>query len=433
MRSSFLGVVRAWWRQHPGQAVGALVVLAVLLGGLGYWAWGYVTARSHYRAAQRALDRHEWSEALTHLEACLRTRPNRPDAHLLAARAARHLDLLHDAEGHLDTCQRLQGSETQAVKVERALLRVHRGDLAAVEGFLRDCVAQDDADAEEILDILAAALVLDRRVPEAHRCLDDLLRRQPDNFNLLVRRAATAVNQSWHTVAVESLQKAVDLRPEAPDVRLSLAQNLLMVGRYAEALEHLTWLRQREPENPAVVFALARCLAWQGQKEQAALLLDRLLAQEPTNWAVLSERGWLCLELDRPAEAEGYLRRAHSLAPPNQALLTQLADCLRLLGKHDEARPYREEAERLRVETLRAVDLAKRIREERPIDPALCHELAGLYLRLGQEQTALHYYQKALEQNPRHRPTHEALAAFYARVGAYGQAAYHRRQLGANP
>jgi predicted Zn-dependent protease len=436
MRAGFLGAawarLFAWRRQHPWQAALGLVLLAALLGWAGYRAWRYFAARADLGAAQQALNRHQWSEARTHLAACLRTWPDSPEAHLLAARAARRLQLLGEAAEHLDACDRLRG-DPQATRVERALLRVQRGDLASAETFLCDAVARDDPDAAEILDVLATALLLERRVPEAHRCLDDLLRRRPDDFELLVRHATTAQNQAWHSVAAESLGKAVALRPEDHEVRLTLAQELVTIGRYADAQEHLACLRRKEPDNPAVVFTLARCLAWQGQKQQAAKLLDGLLAAEPNNVTLLAERGWLCLELDQPAEAEPFLRRAQSLAKPDQVILTRLADCLRLLGKNDEARQYREQAERLRADTVQAAQLSKRIREERPVDPNLCHQLAGVYLRLYQEENALYYFEKALEQDPHHRPTHESLAAYYARTGDLGRAAYHKRQLRQGP
>src|SRR5207247_269393 len=127
-----------------------------------------------------------WAEAYQHLNACLRRWPDSPGVHLLAARAARRLERLDPAEEHLDACQRLQAGETQATKVERALLSVHRGDLAGVERFLRACVQQDDPDTVEILDILSAALILNYRVAEAQHDLDDLLQRQPDHFHALV-------------------------------------------------------------------------------------------------------------------------------------------------------------------------------------------------------------------------------------------------------
>ncbi len=408
--------------------VGALILLAVLFSWISYRAGWYFWACGHFRAAQQALDKYDWREAHDHLEACLRGWPNDPAAHLLAARAARRLELLDEAEEHLNTCQGLQGGETQATEVERALVRVHRGDLAGVEEFLRNSIRHDDTDAVEILDILSTALILDYRAHDAQDCLDDLLRRQPDHFHALVRRAWTAQSMSRYALAIEYLDKALALRPAADSVRLSMAEIQVAIGRFADAQKHFEQLQERQPDNPSVLFGLARCLGGSGQKEQAIQFLERLLAKYPNDWKALAERGWLS-ELDRPAEAESYLRRAESLAPPDLPLLVRLSDCLRLLGKDEEARAYREKADRLKADFQRAADLGDLIREKSPNDPALRHELACILLRLGKQQDALHWFQTALEKDPTHRPTHEALAAFYEKVGGFDQAAYHRRLL----
>lgn len=420
----------AWRRRHPGLTVGGLIVLAALLGWAGHRGGWFLWTRAHFRAAQDALARHDWAEARMQLQAAQRGWPDRPAVYLLEARAARRLEHLEEAEDHLDTCERLQGGPTQATRVERALLRVHRGDLAGAEPFLRACVARDDPDAVEILDVLAAALILNYRVAEAHRCLDDLLRRQPDNFDALVTRGWTAEKQGWYPAAVESLEKALALRPEADNVRLSLAEIQVVLGRFADARGHFESLRERRPEDPSVLFGLARCLAGLGRKDEAVRLLDRVLAGHPDDWKALGERGWLAVQLDRPAEGEPYLRRAHALAPHDPPLLTRLADCLRLLGKQDEARAFRDQADRLQEDIQRAGQLGDLIREKRPDDPALRHELACILLRLGRPQDALHWFQTALDKDPNYRPTHKSLAEFYRQVGASEQAAYHQRFLG---
>ena len=166
----------AWKRRHPRLTAGGLVVLAALLGWGGYEGFRYYRARSHFNAARQAADRHQWPEANDHVKASLRYGPNSPGTRLLAARVARRLERHDEAEEQLAACERLEGGETQAIKVERALLSVHRrGDLAGVEDFLRACVRQDDPDTVEILDILSSALLIDYRVAEAQRCLDDLV------------------------------------------------------------------------------------------------------------------------------------------------------------------------------------------------------------------------------------------------------------------
>jgi tetratricopeptide (TPR) repeat protein len=409
--------------------LGSLVVLAALLAI--YQGGWYLWARSHFRDAQQALQRHAWAEAHKHLQACLRVWSHHPDVHLAAARAARRLDKYEEAQAHLDECQRLQASETQAVKVERSLLQVWRsnGDLTGQEDFLRACVRQEDPDSVEILDCLSAALVVQYRILEAHECLSELLRRQPDHFDARARRGYAARDLGWFAEAAEDLDKALALRPDADNVRLALAEIQVLLGRFTEAQPHFEELRKHQPGNPSVLFGLARCLAGQGQKEQAVPLLDHVLAGSPNDWKALSERGWVAVELDRPAEGETYLRRAVALAPPDVPLLVRLADCLRLLGKSEEARDYREKADRLKADVRRADQLGDLIREKDPNNPDLRHELACILLRMGKKQDALHWFQTALEKAPKHRPTHQSLAEYYEQIGNMEQAARHRRFL----
>jgi tetratricopeptide (TPR) repeat protein len=419
----------AWKRQHPRLALGILVGLAALLGWAGYAGGWYLWTRAHFRAAQQAWERHDWAEAHQEVEACLQRWPNNPEVHLLAARIARRQESFSEAAEHLETCRRLLGQDAQALQVERALLQVYRGDLAGQEAFLRTCVEQNDPDTIEILDVLSAALILQYRVAEAHRCLEDLLQRQPNHFDALVRLGWTAQTLAYYPRAVEALQKALELRPDTFAPRLSLAEILVFQGHFEEAQPHFERLRVQQPRNPSVLFGLARCLAGRNQHEQAIQLLDRLLASHPNDWKALSERGWLAVHLDRPTEGESFLRRAYALAPPDLPLLMRMADCLRLVGKQDEAREFRENVERFKADAQRAGELGDLIREQKPNDPDLRYELASILLRTGKERDALHWFQTALEKDPHHRPTHEALAAFFVKGGAFEQAAYHRRFL----
>jgi tetratricopeptide (TPR) repeat protein len=421
----------AWRQRHPRWAIGGLVVLVALLGGAGYRGGWYLWARSHFRAAQQALDRHAWAEARKHLQACQRVWSDSPAVHLAAARAARRLEKFDEAKEHLDSCQRLPGTPEQALKVERSLLQVWRsnGDLTGQEEFLRDCVRQDDPDAVEILDSLSVALIIQYRILEAHECLGELLRRQPDHFDALARRGVTAKNLGWYAEAVEHLDKALALRPDADNVRLGLAEIQVVLGRFTDAQPHFELLLKHQPGNPSVLFGLARCRAGLGDKEKALPLLDRVLAGNPNDWKALGERGWVAVELDRPAEGETYLRQAIALAPPDVALLVHFADCLRLVGKSEEARENLDKADRLKADIRRADQLGDLIREKDPNNPDLRHELACILLRVGKKPDALHWFGTALEKNPRHRPTHQSLAEFYEQAGDFERAAQHRRFL----
>jgi tetratricopeptide (TPR) repeat protein len=237
----------------------------------------------------------------------------------------------------------------------------------------------------------------------------------------------------WTEVAIESLVHAVELRPKDMGVRLSLAQSLVLIGRYEDALVQLEAFRERDQKNPAVMFVRARCLAWKGRKDEAAQTLDQMLRDEPDNWSVLNERGGLWLELDRPAEAEPLLRKAHKLAPPSQGLSSRLADCLRMLGNDDEASRFRAETEELRSAARQVAELSARIRVERPALAQPYFELASAFRRLGKDQPAVHYFSKALEKDAAFRPAHAALAELYSKMGSAEKAAVHRKQAQNNP
>jgi tetratricopeptide (TPR) repeat protein len=418
----------AWTGRHPLLITcGLLAVVALLCWGAYQWT-RYDNVQSNYQAAQQAVERHDWKTAREKLKEAMQQRPDNPDMVLLAARVERRLEALDEAKKLLDTCERLQGRETQAVKVERALLRVHAGKLAEVETFLRACVEQNDPDTVEILDILAGALEINYRDAAAQRCLDELLKRQPQHFDALVRRGRTARNMGWHEDAIQYFEKALLIRPEVDNVRIVLAETQVGYGRFDRAKEHLEWLYERQPQNPSVLFGLARCAAAAGENDKALKLLNQLLADNPNNWMALNERGKLAVQCDRPDDAVSDLRKADSLAPPDVAP-THLVSCLLLLGKHDEARKYQDKAARILADRKRSAELGDLIREKAPDDPELRYEMGCVLLRLGKQRDAVHWFRTALEKDPRHRKTHEALVQFFLSVKAFEQAEHHQRIL----
>lgn len=427
-----MGAIRArlktWKERYPRLIVfGMLAAAALVVWGV-YRGDRYLEARSHYRAAQQAVEQRDWKTALNHLQEAQHVAPDNPSFYLLAARAERRLEHLDKAKKLLDTCERLEGRETQAIKVERALLRVHEGELAAVEKFLRTCVENDDPDSVEILDILSAALEIQYRDAEAQRCLDELLRRRPDHFDALVRRARAAKSMGWYEDAARYYEKALLLRPDVDAVRLATAEVEVAIGHLDQARGHLERLRLAQPGNPSVLFALARCEAGTGAHEKALALFNQLLAANPNDWMVLTERGWLAVQLDRPQDGEVDLRKAESLAPPHIPP-TQLVNCLHLLGKTAEANKFQEKVDRIQADNKRAAELGTLIRETKPDDPEPRHELGVILLRQGKARDAVHWFNTALEKDPAHRKTHEALAEFYQSVRAFEQADQHRRAL----
>jgi predicted Zn-dependent protease len=209
---------------------------------------------------------------------------------------------------------------------------------------------------------------------------------------------------------------------------LRLAELLVQQNRSGEALEHLESLSQRQPGNPAVVVALARGRRRLGQIDEAHLLLDKLLAERPAEVEALSERGAMALEADRPDQAERWLRAALKHQPRHRQANYHLCQCLERLGKHQEAEEYLSRLQAIDKELKRMGQVVGEVMK-RPHDAALRWEAGVIFLRNGRPDDGLHWLLTALQADPFHRPTHQALAEHYERVGNYEQAARHRQIL----
>jgi predicted Zn-dependent protease len=427
-----MGALRAWFGRHRRLTVWGLLAVVGLLGVAGYQWSRQAEVRAASSAVRQLADRGEWKAANEQLERLLTRHPDDPDFRLIAARVERRLDHPDEAKRHLDHCQRLQGEETRPIQVERALLRVHAGGLAEVEAFLRDRVQQDDPAAVEILDVLSTALERSYRDAEAQRCLDQLLKRQPDHFDALVRRGLTAKNMQWYEDAAGYFERAVAVRPNADQARLLLAETLGIYGQFAQAREQFEKLRAKRPNDPGLQFGLALCAAGTGEYDTARTLFDKLLAANPDNWTVLLERGKLAMQTDRPDQAVDDLKRADALAPPDVAPIP-LVQCLLLLGRADEARKYQEKVDRIQAENARVIELSDHIRDRAPDDPQPRYDLGRVLIRLGKPREAVHWLRTAVEKDPKHRPSHEALAEFFQSVNDVNQAEYHRRILQSLP
>ncbi|KAF1013896.1 MAG: Beta-barrel assembly-enhancing protease [Stenotrophomonas maltophilia] len=102
-----------------------------------------------------------------------------------------------------------------------------------------------------------------------------------------------------------------------------------------------------EPENVAALNALGYTLADRTTRYQEALeLIDRARVAEPDNAAILDSYGWVLYRLGRNEDALVQLRRAWTLAKDAE-IAAHVGEVLWVLGKHDEARHFFDEAAKL--------------------------------------------------------------------------------------
>lgn len=399
------------------------------LGLASYLLVSNVWAAVHFRAAQQALRQRDFDRARGHLASCLQVWTTSARTHLLAARAAWRSGFYDAADEHLAICRRQQlGAD--ALQRERALVQLQRGDTAA-ENVLCTRVERDDPETPLILEILIQHYVSSYRLPRALDALNAFLRRRPNDAQALLGRGWVWEQFFDFGRAAQDYQRAVHTDPENDAARLRLAETLLITGPASAALEHLETVRQRQPGNAAVLLALARSHRQLGQLKEAKLLLGRLLSRLPSgapdrDGVVLGERGRLALDEGEPVQAERWLQQAIALLPYDRQVNYNLYQCLQQQGRTEEACPYRLSLQRMDADLQRLDKLLKEVLRA-PNDAALRSEAGVIFLRNGEAEKGLRWLTMALQQDPWHRPTHQALADYYERAGRFDVAAHHRR------
>ncbi len=145
----------------------------------------------------------------------------------------------------------------------------------------------------------------------------------------MAHMVATARSAPRLEAASGLLEAAVGLDPDHRTARRSLAEALELLGRPAQALQHLDRLLETEPEDPRLRLRRALVTVKAGQLERGQLLLEELTTDGPI-WArdlATQELARLLSAAGRNDEAVGLLRKGLNELP-REKLSLQLAALL---------------------------------------------------------------------------------------------------------
>jgi tetratricopeptide (TPR) repeat protein len=412
---------------HPVASI-VCVLLLIVIGIAAHSAAWQIWAEVQYRKALRAIDRRDFGAAQTALERCLGVRDTSADLHFLAARTARRVGNYDDSERHLRDSKR-HGELAEAIDLERMLVQAQRGDLGRIEGPLLYLATENHHDAGYILEALAWAYIKTFQLPRAQHVLSLWLDREPDNVQALLWLGEVQERRLNFQDALTTFRQAVKAAPERDDARQHLADMLLQTHQPEEADIYLRDLATRRPQDAALLFGQARARHLMKELDEARELLDQILQAQPNHQEALAERGRILLEKGELSEAEKSLRRAWELAPYDRETTYALYLCLSQLGKRDVASTMLGKLETIEKQLQRLVEVTRQIGDT-PHDPAPRLEAGMIFLKTGQVKEGLRWLNSALQEDPRHGPTHEALASYYQSSGNSAQAAEHRRWAG---
>jgi tetratricopeptide (TPR) repeat protein len=416
----------------------ALLLLAVLGIGAGVytaydWLWG---PEAQWRAAQEAVKRHDFVQADKLVKQYLQARPDKAEAHLLAAQIARRarqphfgdedLDLANgsssaapdigsyeEAEHQLKEYKRL-GGVPELIQMERFLAHAQRGDLADVEKQLWTWVEQKHPYRLLILEALAKGYVIAYRLPEAEKCLDWVLEEE-ESPQILSLRAWLACRAQRFDRAVELYRRILELDAGNEEAELQLASTLRSAAKPQEALPYFEHLRQRHPADRSVTFGLAETQMALGHQEEARQLLDPWLAEDPDNPEPLLLRARIDWKDRHTASAEALVRKVLAKNIWDREANRLLSLCLGPKGNKEELHEIQSRLDNIQAEIARLDEVTIQLMTS-PRDTTLRWEAGAIMICRGHAKAGVGWLQSVLAINPQH-PQAGRLLAEYQRYG----------------
>lgn len=218
-----------------------------------------------------------------------------------------------------------------------ALLKLDQpGQVAALETAARDFVRQHGR-VPRALHCLGKALLQQKRDAEALPWLQEAAASLADDVNVLNQYALVLNHLHRFDEAHAVFLRALELKPNVPELMANLADNLNDAGRYDEAEP---WLRRGlalAPTSFALRTNLGIALLGLGRDEEALPLITAMLDEGQRSPELLQAQAVLLRGKGAYAAAEAALREALELDPTREPALHALANVLNDLGRVDEA------------------------------------------------------------------------------------------------
>jgi tetratricopeptide (TPR) repeat protein len=415
--------------------VAAGVVVLVIIAGLavglrkeGSWQWWTQkppeeSVHRQLELANSAIQKGDFAQAKSHLQAVLAVCPLNAQVDFLMARTCRRA---HDSEalGYLNLAESLGWPRDQIV-LERRLLQAESGDPWSVEDVLLDELNRLPPDEQVILEGLVKGYLNSARFGDAADIASTWIKRYPDDWQAHLYRGRGYQGLGQLEDALADYQNVLNARPESVPATLWSAETFLALHDYQNALDTYQIYRKMAPDDWQALYAIAECQFSLGRSESRATV-ETLLNDHPQHQGGLLLAAKSYIAEDAPAKALPYLRKAMELGTDPE-VLQALISVLRKLNQP-------EEADQLEKQYRQFLDKAKQFRElkekiqSEPRDPGLRHQVGMLALELGYEKEAWDWFQTVFFIDPGYPPTHLFLAEYWSKHGQPERGNYHRRR-----
>ena len=409
-------------------------VAIVLLSGLAWLSWRPLVAGVVALQADRARERRDFDRAIE-LLGRLETLDSR------SARTALELGRAMRRRGDLVAADAMftraleRGCARHEVATQRLLAEAQCGDIKDVEPAIESLVAAGAGDeiAEECYEAIVQGYLNCMRPEKAAECLDFWSRWQPQNPLVAYWRGRMHEQAEEWATALEHYRAALELAPWRYATLIAAARMERETAALDAAAARFADCRSRRPDDPAAAIGLADCRLRLGDREGGEQLLREALTLELSpdeQAAALANLAELAIEDGRISPAAVLAAQAAGIDPRSPRCRLVHAAVLAKLGDVEAAEKERKVGRDLGHRQVALAEAARRARVN-PENADIRAEVGSLLLGMGLGREAARWFETALQIDPRHRASHEALADYFEGVGDRVRAAPHRAAVAA--
>jgi len=191
----------------------------------------------------------------------------------------------------------------------------------------------------EIQQEIYTALTLHQagKLNEANSEYDNLLRRHPDNADILHFSGMLLHQMGQSSAAIERLTRAITFAQQNVEIHLNLSRVLVDTGRIPEQEKALRTVADLVPDDVNILLQLSQVLRQQSKRDEAESILRKCLKIDPGFVGARSNLGNIMEEKGSFHEAEECYRKCISFEPKYAEIFFNLGNSLRYQNKNGEA------------------------------------------------------------------------------------------------
>ena len=328
------------------------------------------------------LAKRDFGKAITAAEEAMKIDPRNIPARIIKANALTNSGNLRQARMELGDYLK-DTPDVPDLQYQLAIVDFLDGQYKIAEDTFRKLRTRYASDPR-LSYAIAEVMIRTKRQAEAVKFLEEELARTPDNRDLRMSLAGTALAVGQFDLAEKEFRRLLEMDPKNVQTYQRLGETLRRKGQMQAALEILKRGQQVAPNDPTANLQLAMTLDSAGMKRESLPLYEAVVKFDPQNPIALNNVAYMYAEEGRDLDqALTYATRAKQRVPTSDDISDTLGWVYVKKNLNDNA-----------------ITLYKELILKQPKNPTYHYHMGVAMLQKGNKPAAQKSLQTALGLNP---------------------------------